>query len=142
MLERELHSAFKESDAFRRLCAIPGIGRILAFTILLEVGDIRRFASAGDFASYCRCMSSVRLSNGKKKGEGNSKSGNKWLSWAFSEAAHFFHRYEPRVRQFVERKKRKTNGIIAIRALAHKLARAVYHLLHDGADFDAGRMFR
>ncbi len=141
-LERDILAALKENDAFKRLCKIPGIGRILAFTVLLEVGDIRRFPSAGDFASYCRCVSSTRLSNGKKKGEGNSKSGNKWLSWAFSEAAHFFYRYEPRARQFVERKKRKTNGIVAIRALAHKLARAVYHVLHDGVEFDASRMFR
>ncbi len=142
LLEREILAVLKETEAFVRLCKIPGIGRILAFTIVLEVGDIHRFASAGDFASYCRCVNSARISNGKKKGVGNSKSGNKWLSWAFSEAAHFFCRYEPRAQKFVDRKARKTSGIIAIRALAHKLARAVYHVLHDGVDFDVDRMFR
>lgn len=36
----------------------------------------------------------------------------------------------------MRKKKRKTNGIIAIRAVAHKLARATYHVLTKGEDFD------
>ena len=40
-------------------------------------------------------MDSVRESNGKKKGEGNTRNGNKYLSWAFVEAANFALRYCP-----------------------------------------------
>ena len=55
---------------------------------MLAVGDISRFAKVGNFASYCRCVSSQRLSDGKSKGHGNRKNGNRYLSWAFVEAAH------------------------------------------------------
>jgi transposase len=54
----------------------------------MEVGDIKRFKTDGDFASYCRAVDSRRLSNGKQKGENNQKCGNRYLSWAFVEAAH------------------------------------------------------
>jgi transposase len=64
------------------------LGR-LGLAIVLKTGDIHRFASAGDFASYCCCIDSTRTSNGKKKGEGNAKAGNIYLSWAFSEADPF-----------------------------------------------------
>jgi transposase len=69
-------------------------------------------------------VDSVRESNGKKKGEGNTRNGNKYLSWAFVEAANFALRYCPQARGFYERKKSRTNRIVAIKALAHKLARA------------------
>jgi len=81
------------------------------------------------------------LSNGKKKGEGNAKAGNKYLSWAFSEAAHFALRYEPRAQRFYERKRTQRNGIVAIRALAHKLCRAAYFMLRDQVPFEAARLF-
>ena len=61
------------------LKTVPGIGDILALTILLETGPMARFPSVGDFASYCRCVKSQRLSNGKVKGQGNTKNGNKYL---------------------------------------------------------------
>ena len=75
-------------------------------TIALETGDIRRFPEVGKYASYCLCVKSEKVSNGKKKGEGNAKSGNKYLSWAFAEAAHFAVRYEPLAKRFFERKQR------------------------------------
>ena len=90
------------------LQTITGIGKILGLTIMLGTGDIHRFAGAGNFASYCRCVdNSQRTSNGKKKGQGNAKAGNKYLSWAFSEAAHFAVRFEPLAQRFYERKKAK-----------------------------------
>jgi transposase len=64
-------------DEFKGLLAIP-----LWLTIMLEVGDIRRFDEVGNFASYCRCVQSIRTSNDKKTGEVNRKNGNKYLSWA------------------------------------------------------------
>ena len=109
--------------------------------IVLETGSIDRFAQVGHFASYCRCVDSKRLSNGKKKGEGNTKNGNKYLAWAFVEAANFALRYCPEAKRFYERKKAKTNGIVAIKALAHKLARACYHMLKEGKPFDVHKCF-
>jgi transposase len=140
-LEQSAFNAVKLSDEFKILQTIKGIGKILGLTIMLETGDIHRFAGPGNFASYCRCVDSKRTSNGKKKGEGNAKAGNKYLSWAFSEAAHFAVRFEPLAQRFYERKKAKTNGIIAIRAVARKLARATWMMLKHQVPYDAKRMF-
>ena len=71
------------------LNTVPGIGQTLATVIVLETGPIDRFAEVGNFASYARCVDSVHTSNRKKKGEGNVKHGNKYLAWAFVEAANF-----------------------------------------------------
>ena len=140
-LERSAHEAVKLSDDFKILQTTTGIGKILGLTIMLETGTIERFAGPGNFASYCRCVDSKRTSNGKKKGEGNAKAVNKYLSWAFSEAAHFAVRFEPLAQRFDERKKAKTNGIIAIRAVARKLARATWMMLKHQVPYDARRMF-
>ena len=141
LLESVLLQVVKPRPDYQVLTSMTGVGVILGMTIALETGDIRRFPEVGNYASYCRCVKSEKLSNGKKKGEGNAKSGNKYLSWAFSEAAHFAVRYEPLARRFFERKQRKTNGIVAIRALAHKLARAAYYMLRDQVPFDAEKLF-
>jgi transposase len=141
ILEKEALKRAKLRNEFGRLQTVWGIGKILGFTITYEVGDIGRFAKVGNFASYCRCVKSDWLSNGKRKGSGNSKNGNPYLSWAFSEAAHFAVRHHEPARKFVQRKRAKTNGIIAIRALAHKLARASYYVMKDQVDFDPDKAF-
>jgi transposase len=140
-LERELHGALQEREEYRGLMSVPGIGRTLATVIVLEVGTIRRFASVGAFASYARCVDSRRLSNGKKKGEGNVRNGNKYLAWAFVEAANLCRRFCPEAQRFYERKKAHTNTMVATKALAHKLARACYHLLTQRSVFDVTRCF-
>jgi transposase len=141
VLEKRLEERVKLRQEYRLLKSVPGIGETLATTIMLETGTVERFASVGNFSSYCRCVDSLRESNGKKKGEGNAKNGNKYLAWAFVEAANFARRYCPQAKRFYERKKRKTNGIVAIKALAHKLARACYHILREQKSFDVKRCF-
>jgi transposase len=140
-LEQTVLADIKPRPAYHLLTSMTGVGPILGTTILLETGDIHRFERVGHYASYCRCVKSEKTSNGKKKGEGNAKSGNKYLSWAFSEAAHFAVRYEPLAKRFYERKRHRTNGIVAIRSVAHKLARAAYYMLRDQTRFDAARLF-
>ena len=126
---------------FKKLLTVSGIGEILGLTIMLESGDMRRFSKVGNFSSYCRCVKSERFSNGKKKGEGNRKNGNKYLAWAFIEAANFAVRYNDKIKAFYQKKKAKTNGIIAIKAVANKLARACYHILKDQVSFDVNKAF-
>lgn len=140
-LEKRLKERVHLRPEYRLLKTVPGIGEILATTIMLETGSIGRFAQVGNFSSYCRCVESLRESNGKKKGEGNTRNGNKYLAWAFVEAANFALRCCPQAKSFYERKKNKTNRILAIKALAHKLARACYHLLRDQKPFDVSRCF-
>ena len=140
-LEQAALNAVKMRDEFKILLTTTGIGIILGLTIMLEAGDIHRFPGPGHYASYCRCVNSDRRSNGKKKGSGNAKAGNPYLSWAYSEAAHFLVRYEPLAQQFYERKKAKTQDIIAIRAVARKLARATWMMLKHQRPYDAKLMF-
>ena len=91
---------------YRYLLSIGGIGEILALTIMLETGDIGRFEQVGNCTSYCRCVGSEHLSNGKKKGQGNAKNGNKYLAWAFVEAANFAIRFNEQAKRFYQRKAR------------------------------------
>ena len=141
VLEKRLKERVSLRPEYRLLKTVPGIGETLATTIMLETGSIGRFARVGNFSSYCRCVDSVRESNGKKKGEGNTRNGNKYLSWAFVEAANFALRYCPQARSFYARKKSRTNRIVAIKALAHKLARACYYILREQQPFDVDPCF-
>src|SRR5207247_7955416 len=86
-IEKAVLASARELPFYSKLTSLPGVGRILGMTITMEVGDIKRFADAGNFASYCRTVAAQRISNSKKKGENNSKCGNKYLAWAFVEAA-------------------------------------------------------
>jgi transposase len=140
-LEARLQSQVRPRAEFKLLTTAPGIGEILATTIMLETGTIERFGEVGNFASYARCVDSKRLSNGKNKGAANVKNGNRYLAWAFIEAANFARRYCPEAKRFYERKKARTNMIVATKALAHKLARACYHMLKDKRPFDVKRCF-
>lgn len=141
LLEKRLQKTVQSRPEYELVSSIPGIGKILATTILLETGPIDRFDSPGNFASYARCVDSLHTSNGKRKGSGNTKNGNKYLSWAFIEAAHFAMRYCAEAKRFYERKKVKTNNVVAIKALAHKLARACFHILKERKPFDVTRCF-
>ena len=140
-LERVVKERVKLKPAFRYLQTVNGIGETLALTIMLETGDIGRFATVGQFSSYCRCVRSEKISNGKRKGSGNTKNGNKYLAWAFVEAANFAVRYNPMIRRYYQRKKAKTNGIVGIKAVAHKVARACYYILRDQVPFEVARAF-
>jgi transposase len=140
-LEHAVLAQAKLKPAFEQLLTVTGIGNILGMTIMYEAGPMERFAKVGKFASYARCVDSARTSNEKKKGEGNRKNGNKYLAWAFVEAAHHAVRYSERIRGFYQRKKAKRNSAVAVKAVAHKLARACYHVLKDQAPFEEARAF-
>lgn len=141
-IEAAVEAQMHGQPQFRSLLSIHGIGDILGLTIALETGDIRRFPTVGQFASYCRCVKSERLSNGKQKGRNNRKNGNAYLAWAFTEAAHSIIRYHKAAHRFYQRKRAQKNGALATKALAHKLARAAYYVMRDGVAFDDQRLFR
>ena len=140
-IEKIVLTEGKIRDEFQLLLTVPGIGYILALTIMCETGDISRFAKVGNYGSYCRCVMSEHTSNSKRKGKGNRKNGNKYLSWAYSEVAHHATRYEPGAKRYFERKKLRCHQMVAARALANKMARACYYVLRDQVPFDPSRTF-
>lgn len=141
ILEKAIQKKAKLKVEYEALKTVPGIGIILALTIMLETGPIERFAKVGNYASYCRCVGTTRLSNGKQKGKGNAKNGNRYLSWAFVEAANFAIRYNDNIKAYYQRKQAKTNRVVAIKTVAHKLARACYYILRDQVEFDLNKAF-
>jgi len=134
-------SVARELPCYPKLKTLPGVGIILGLTITMEIGDIKRFAGPGQFASYCRKVAARCTSNGKLKGENNRKCGNKYLAWAFVEAANFAKRFDERCRRWFDRKAAKTGTVIATKALACKLAKAAWHVVHEGSDYDPQRIF-
>ncbi len=126
---------------YDRLLTMPGVGRVLALTIMMETGPIERFPKVGNYVSYCRKVPAARFSNEKKKGTGNRKNGNKYLSWAFAEVAQLAQRYDPEARTYYTRKRRHTNEPIAHNALANKLSRAAYYIMRDGVTYRPEKMF-
>lgn len=140
-LERTVLAQMKSKPEMKWLKTVPGIGNILALTIVLETGTIERFAHVGDFASYCRCVKSQRLSNGKVKGKGNTKNGNKYLGWAFVEAANFAIRFDAEIKRFYQRRQAKRHRMVALKTVANKLARACYYILRDHVPFDRAKAF-
>ena len=141
-LEKRVAGELPDQDAYVRLMTVPGIGPALARCILLETGPVERFKSAGHYASYCRAVPSEHTSNGKKKGEGNPRCGNRYLAWAFVEAANFAVRFSPEVNAWFQRKQSRSRNlrVVAIKALANKLAKACFFILRDGTDFDVARL--
>lgn len=141
-IEKVARSKAVLREPFSKLLTLPGVGDILGMTILMETGPIQRFKAVGHYASYCRKVSSRWTSNEKTKGKGNTKNGNRYLSWAFSEAAdHARQTHEPS-RHFYNRKLNQANASVAHHALAHKLARAAYFIMRDYVEFREDKMFR
>lgn len=140
-VERAVEGRIDLDGPYRYLLTIPGVGKILGLTIMLETGAIERFAKVGNYASYCRKVSSRWKSNGKTKGRGNEKNGNKYLAWAFSEAAELARRFDQQARSFYNRKLQKSQAMVAHAALAHKLARAAFYVMRDQVPFMPEKLF-
>jgi transposase len=140
-IERAVLKVAKGLPGYGRLQSLPGVGIILGLTITLETGEIGRFAGPGEYASYCRAVDAKRLSNNKKKAQNNQKCGNKYLGWAWVEAANFAKRYDERCRRWFDRKAARTSKVIATKALACKLAKAGWYVMSQDTAYDEKRVF-
>ena len=97
----------------------------------------------GNSASYCRCVDSTQISNGKRNGTGNVKNGHPYLAWAYMEAAQCALRFQPGAQRFDQHKlaQSRNNTVLARKAVAHKLARACYDIMRDLVPFEATQAF-
>ena len=141
VLEEVILGQVRLRKSYKQLLTVPGIGKILGLTIMLETGGIRRFRDVGNYVSYGRLVGSSHMSNRKRKGSGNTKNGNAYLCWAFIEAANFAIRHNEKIRRYYQRKRDRTKRIVALKAVAHKLARACYHMIKEDVAFDVARAF-
>jgi transposase len=140
-LELDLVRQAKQHDpqAFQRLRSIPGVGKVLALTILYEIHDIHRFDRVQEFASYARLVKCAKESAGKRHGTSGAKMGNVHLKWAFSEAAVLFIRHSAEGKKLLVRLEKRFGKGKALSILAHKLGRTVYFMLKRGKAFDRER---
>jgi transposase len=143
-LERDIEVAALEHypTELRVLQTIPGVGPIISMTILLEIDTITRFESRQQFCSYARLISPRQESDGKIVGVGNSRSGNAWLKWAFSEAAVLSAQKDQRMKTCLAKLQSRHGSGKGLSIFAHKLGRVVYHLLRTKKVFDVERFVR
>ena len=140
-IEKVIRAHFKIDPRFEILRSTPGIGLTLAATIGLEAGEMSRFKSAGNYASYCRTVKSNWSSNHKQKGKGNVKNGNKYLSWAYVEAANFAARFDPQIGKYMQRKTARKNRCVATKSIAAKLAKANFYMLKEQKEYNGTLAF-
>ncbi len=140
-IELHIERRAKQHDpqAYHRLRSVPGIGKILALTILYEVHDIGRFDRVQNFLSYTRLVKCEHSSAGKRLGTGGAKIGNVHLKWAFSEAAVLFLRNNPEGQKHLRRFAGRHGKAKALSILAAKLGRTVYLILSRERVFDMER---
>jgi transposase len=124
------------------LQTIPGVGRIISLTILLEIDTITRFDTRQQFCSYARLITPKQESAGKVVGVGNARAGNAWLKWAFSEAAVVSAQKDERMKKCLAKLQSRHGSGKGLSIVAHKLGRVVYHLLHTKQVFDVDRFVR
>jgi transposase len=124
------------------LQSTPGVGSIIALTIVLEIDTINRFDSRQQFCSYARLCGAAQESAGKKVGTGNRKQGNAWLKWAFSEAAVLSAQKSERIGKHLDKRASRLGKPKALSVLAHKLGRAFYHMLRTKEVFDIDKFLR
>src|SRR2546421_11063045 len=143
-LEAEIEEAAQEHypTELAVLQTTPGVGAVLSLTILLEIDTVERFDTRQQFCSYARLCGAVQESAGQRTGAGNRKAGNAWLKWAFSEAGVLRAPKDERDGAPLQRLASKLGKAKALSALAHKLGRAFYHMLHTKEVFDVQRFVR
>lgn len=132
----EQHAKHHNARDYAILTTIPGVGRILALTVLYEIGDISRFPTVQQFASYSRLVKCKAESAGKTYGTQGNKIGNGHLKWAFSEIAVLYLRGNDGAKRYLERLQKRMSKAKALSALAHKLGRCVYFMLKRQKVFD------
>lgn len=137
LLERTVQARVTLRPAFRQLLTVSGIGHIRALTMMRETGESGRFATGGNCAAYGRWVGSDQFSHGKRQGQGHTKNGHQSLARALVEAATFAVRDNPQITRYDQRKQANTNGVVAIKAVAHQLARACDEVRRDQVPCEA-----
>ena len=141
ILEKAVQDRVKLRPQFRFLKTVPGIGPILALTIMLETQRSRDLPVSAITRRTVGVWGVRKSATARRKARGNTKNGNKYLAWAFVEAANFAIRFNSRIKSFYQKKKSKSHGIVAIKAVAHKLCRACYYIMKDEVPFDINKAF-
>lgn len=124
-----------DGDAFHRWRSVPGIGKVLALTILCEIQAVRRFDRVQEFASYARLVKGRKPSGGKRLGTRGAQMGTGHRTWAFSAAAVLFLRHATGGKKFLTTLEKKHGKGKALSIRAHTIGRAVFYSLSRATVF-------
>jgi transposase len=134
-VDADIRKQLKNNRCIQLLLTIPGIGMILANHIMAEIGDINRFLSSSKLAGYIGIVPSLHQS-GKVNYSGSiTKQGNRYLLWAFVEAAHAAIRRDPYLASVYQKIRNKKGSHVAIVAVAHKLVIYTYQVLKNNTPY-------
>jgi len=141
-VERYIEKQAKQhnQEDYLLLRSIPGVGQILALTIIYEIGHIDRFDSVQKFASYACLIKCKAESAGKNYGTQGNKIGNGHLKAAFSQIAVLYLRNNLNATKYFKGLKKRMSQAKAMSLLAHKLGRCVYYMLKKKSVFDETRL--
>jgi transposase len=134
-IEQQLQPRLIPNPDVQRLLWIPGVGKLVAFALYLEIDGIERFDTVRRFFSYCRVVPGADNS-GPKRRHGRRKDGNRYLKLALSHAAVRAVQYYPEIKRFYQRKARQKNPAIARTLVQKEIARAVYVVLKENVEFN------
>jgi len=134
--EKRMNNLFTPTQALARISTLPGVGLILGVVILTEVGDVQRFPSASHLASYAGTTPRVHASGGKLRYGRTRCDVNRYLKWAFVEAANatVIHRRQHPTRhvsRLYARVRSRRGHRKAIGAVARHLAEATYWMMNN-----------
>jgi transposase len=136
LLEKSLHPSLIPNTDVQRLLHVPGIGKIISFTLYLEIDGIERFPDVNKFYSYCRLVPGADNSNRKNKHKSGCKDGNKYLKMAFNEAAFRAVQYYSEIKKYYQSLSRRKHKSIARTLIAKELAKICYHILRNKTDYN------
>lgn len=139
-LEKRMSEVFGDDPDLRRLRTLPGVGPILGTVIWLEIGDIRRFATGEHLASYAGTTPRVHSSGGKTRYGSTRSDVNRYLKWAFSEAANVMalqvrNWSQKHAVKLYQRLKKTKGHAKAVGAVARHLAEASFWILTRQEDY-------
>lgn len=134
-LEKSLHPHLVPNADIQRLLSAPGIGKISAFTVYLEIDGIERFPDEKEFFSYSRLVPGASNSNERIRHKSGNKDGNKYLKVAFTEIAVHAVQHYVEIKHFYHAKLRRSNKAIARTIVAKEMARIVFHILKEQTEF-------
>jgi transposase len=129
-LDRLLRPLAREDERACLVATIPGIGPVLALTIVSVIGEISRFGSAAQLVGYSGLVPRVHQSGESSRTGRLSKAGSPLLRWAAVEAAqHAWRPQNPWHRLYVDVRRRHGHGNAAKAAVARKVLIACWHVL-------------
>ena len=124
-----------DADAFHRLRSVPGIGKVLALTILYEIHDITRFDRVQEFASYARLVKCQKQSGGKNARHRRREDGQRPFEVGVLRSGRALPAPYRGGKKLLARMEKKHGKGKALSILAHKIGRAVFYMLSRGTVF-------